>query len=145
MSWRKKSEACSVTDRNVCAYYCEESFRAVNLQQTFYKFARAGFYLSDENAQCFSCGLRIENWINIHNPLLIHAAESPFCKFILKEINEEQAHDIFENFQKNRTEKSQCKICYDRTIDKYLINCGHTICTSCVKKCRRCPFCSTPI
>lgn len=144
MSWHKKRETCYSNDERLCANYCAESFKRIKLQPIFYRFARAGFYLSDENVQCFTCGLRIENWIQIYNPLLIHAAESPFCEFILKELDEAQAHDIFDNFQKNRNENLQCKICYDRMIDKYL-SCGHTFCAFCLKKCQQCPFCCTPI
>ena len=62
-------------------------------------------------------------------------------KYLLKSVlnqNEElnELHEI-----KSRIE---CKICMDRTINTYLIPCGHVICNECILN-NECPFCRAKI
>lgn len=49
----------------------------------------------------------------------------------------------FEN--ENEEEKNICAICFEQKIEVALLNCGHTLCSSCSKNVRICPFCRSHI
>lgn len=122
-----------------------ESFEQVSLEKTFHVFARAGFFLFSDTVQCCECGLAIENWLQIRDPLILHSLRSPQCGFLRRHFCDLDLYDLRESYQNNWEEDIfQCKICYMNTID-CVLSCRHTFCTYCLQRCQRCPLCATPL
>lgn len=119
-------------------YEIDKSFSSFQKLPLFLKFAQSGFYFiqSKNVIRCFSCNLEIKQWQDIKNPLIIHALESPSCEFLRTELSEVEIFDIQKNYIIDYTaETFLCKICYERTVDQFLI------CKSHQTRIEDCPTC----
>lgn len=118
----------------------ERSFKKVDLDDIFINFAKAGFFFLDGSVHCFSCLLRIDDWLNIRKPLITHCLYNPKCKFLIKQLGYEGVHDILTNYKRNFDEKSfLCVVCKLNFIDRFLF-CGHTFCSHCLKRLQNLSF-----
>ena len=120
---------------------CEHSYKKFDPSEIFLNFAKAGFYYHDNAIHCFACFLKIDDWFQIRNPLLIHCLTNPHCSFLRKEIGEEGIFDICSNYSQNfDSETFICTTCTTNPIDRFL-SCGHTVCSKCLTRLTSCPTC----
>lgn len=120
-----------------------ETFK--NFTPNFNLFAAAGFYFSRGSLYCCACSLRLRNWMSIRNPLIAHSILSPHCRFLLREKGPIFIHDVRQTYVKDWSEDTlTCVICYSRYIDNFT-GCGHTYCSTCLRKLHTCPLCKYPI
>lgn len=80
---------------------CIRSFRNLDLADNFVNFAKAGFFFHEDSVHCFSCFLKIDDWLNIRNPLISHCLKSQNCKFLLKNLGPEGVQDVLTNYTRN--------------------------------------------
>ena len=125
------------------SHLAEETF--INFSPQFDSFAAAGFYFSRGFLYCCGCPLRIRDWMDIKNPLIVHSILSPNCSFLLREKGPLFTHDVGHTYVRDwSADTFTCVICYARYIDSVL-SCGHVYCSTCLRKLESCPLCKYPV
>lgn len=113
---------------------CIRSFKHLDIADNFVNLAKAGFFYHEDSIYCFSCFLKIDDWLNLRNPIVTHCLKSTNCKFVLRYFGPEGVQDVLNNYAKNFDKNTFiCSVCKINYIDRFLI-CGHCYCSNCLKQ-----------
>lgn len=101
----------------------------ISVQQSGNDLSAAGFFYTEFNdtVQCYSCGVKVRNWIQSDNPWKKHTTD---CAHI-----RDSTEILF-----------VCKICFDRKYEIVVMPCAHLFCCEqCSIKIDTCPICRKKI